>query len=317
MTFDEWLRLFPWLHQPNRQCIVSADLDGVACALLQSITLHWETVGTYDSKLLSLYVPVDRIDWDNVIFIDVEILRASIQSIGNHLFALDADDVEHLRSTLSNCANPNLWRGINVNDSFGSKYPFSTLPLLLASHALRDNAFRLSRFWMALVLHTDSSFTNAAHYQANALDWLSAMDTDGRSPGLDRMCRKLKRIPGQMMLALLNEVQTWAGKAGFGKKQRACRFDPRVASDNERITALLDRLMDELGEHVALPFGSDPVYTEEYTLETYRNDTKGRRTETFRMAREHRVLSMAATGKTETGLSITFPNPDSPVTVLR
>jgi len=317
MTFDGWLREFQWLREPNRPCIVSADLDGVASAMLQGAYLGWRTVGIYDGKLLALYEPPADIDWDGVVFIDVEILRPEIHSIGNHLFALDSQDVTDLRSTYGKCANPNLWRGINVYDSFQRKYPFSTLPMLLASLAIEDDTFDLSRFWMALVLHTDSSFTNAGVYQANALDWLEAMDTRGRAAGLDRMCRKLNRTPGRTMLALLDEVQRWAGEAGFGGLQRACRFDPRESAQNERIRALAARLQQEAGLDTSLPFGNAPVYCEQFKFETLPNHTVGRRKNAFAYAREKRVLSMAATGRTESGLSITLPNPDSEVVALR
>jgi hypothetical protein len=317
MTFDEWLRSFPWLHQPNRQCLVSTDLDGVSCALLQSIELNWSTVGTYDGKLLTLYVPIGRVDWENVVFIDVEVLRSSIHSIGNHLFAMDGDDVRFLRSEFPHCASPNLWRGINVNDSFQGKYPFGTLPLLIASHALRDDAFDLHRLWLALMLHTDSSLTNAARYQANALDWLAAMDTGGRVPGLDRMCRRIKRTPGETMLSLLDEVQRWAAEAGFGGLQRPCRFDPRNPDESARMVTLIEKMTDELGVSVSLPFGSVPIYSEEFETCSLANHTVGRRRDAFARARRLRALSMAATGRTATGLSVTRPNADSPIVPLR
>lgn len=317
MTFDEWLRSYPWLNDHGRQCIVSADLDGVACSLLQSLKCHWKTVGIYDGKFLALYSEIETIDWEQVIFVDVEILRPHIHSIGNHLFALDNTHVDCLRSVFPKCMNPNLWRRINVNDSFQRKYPFSTLPLFLAAHALHDDAFELDRFWMGLALHTDSSFTNAAHYQANALDWLAAMDTNGASPGLDRMCRLLKRVPGQSMLALLNEVQTWIGAAGFGAKQRACRFDPRVDSDNDRIAALVNRLFTELDQRANLPFGQMPVYREEFRTEVLPNDAKTRRRRSFEHAFAQRVISMAATARSDKGLSVTVPNSDTPIICLR
>lgn len=317
MEFDEWLRSFPWLFESNRKCIVSADLDGVACGLLQGLTLSWQTVGTYDGKLLALYESVDRIDWRTVVFVDVEIFRRSIRSIGNHLFAIDRDDVDRLRNEFPHCASPNLWRGINVRECFQRKYPFSTLPILLASHAVSDDSFELDRFWLSLVLHTDSSFTNAAMYQANALDWLSAMNTHGRSAGLDRMCRYLNRIPGQSMIGLLNHVQSWISEAGFGGLQRACRFDPRDNASNERVALLVERLMEELGSRVSLPFGRVPEYVEEFETAVLPNHTVGRRKVAFDSAWSRRVLSMAATGRSDKGLSVTYPNPDSPVAVLR
>lgn len=285
--------------------------------LLQMCEQEWCPVGVYDGKLLALYVQPEDIDWRDVVFIDVEILRAEIHSIGNHLLALDQDDVAHLCTSYPHCANPNLWRAINVTDSFQSKYPFSTLPLLLSTHAIRDDSFRLHPVWLALMLHTDSSFTNAAQYQRNALDWLEAMRSDGRSPGLDQMCRTLKRMPGQIMISLLNDVQTWAREAGFGPLQRACRFDPRGLEHRDKICLLLNRIMTELGIHQNLPFAIQPVYVEEFRTGVLPNHTKGKRAASFLSARSGRALSMAATGRSESGLSITLPNTRSRIVALR
>jgi len=44
-----------------------------------------------------------------MVFIDVEILRPAARSIGNHMMASDAADVEFLSRTYPNCANPNVW----------------------------------------------------------------------------------------------------------------------------------------------------------------------------------------------------------------
>jgi len=316
MTFDAWLRGFPWLFQRDLPCVISADLDGIACGLLQQETLGWRVIGTYDGSAFCLWEQPNSVVWDDVVFLDVEILRPRARSLGNHLFVLDEDDVARLRRETAQCANPNLWRGINVRDSFQRKYPFSTLPLLLAARVLDDSDFQVTRAWIALSLHTDSSFTNAATYQANALDWLRVMGEDVPD-SLKRFCRVLERLPAQTAILMLHQVQEWAAAASFGAKQRACRFDPRNDTRRERAKHLMDRLRSETSCQTLLPLDRAPVYSETFTTELLPLHTKGRQVTSFVRARSVRAVSMAATGRSEEGLSITLPNQNSATDLFR
>lgn len=319
MTFEEWLKSFPWLHERDLPCIVSADLDGIACGLLQQHVLNWSVVGTYDGVTLCLARQPSEINWTKVVFLDVEILRPSIRSVGNHLFALDAEDAKRLARDLPNCANPNLWREMNIRATFQSKYPFGTLPLLLASQSIRSEKFEVSQAWMALALHTDSAFTNAATYQQNALNWLNLMG-DGAGDGLERFCRLLARLPVQKALVLLQEVQSWASESGFGKLQRSCQFDASLVHERELAARLIDRLRLELKIEARPPISDAPVYVEKFrTLKTSLSAAKFRQAAAIQTAMAERVISMAATtlDPKKDGLSATLPNPNSPIELSR
>lgn len=314
MRFEDWLSSFPWLVEPGLQCVVSSDLDGLSCAMLQHHRLGWTTVGAYDGAFLTLYEAPADIDWTSVVFLDVEILRGPIRSIGNHLLAADTDDVQRIRQALPNCANPNLWRGINVHASFQQKYPFSTLPLLLAAHCIADGAFDVDDTWLALALHTDSSFTNAAKYQANALAWIDVMGQDGTSVGLRRFCRTLSNLRALAAMRHVNEVHGWASASGFGKNQRACRFGPRT---DPRIVTMQAQIGTQLGMASSIPLGLDPHSEIEFETMKLPIHTKGRMYASFETARRHRALSMAATGRTAEGLSLTVPAANCPIELLR
>jgi hypothetical protein len=307
-TFSEWLLSFEWLGQRDLPCVISADLDGLACGLLQSSLLNWRVVGTYDGAALCLIESPDRLPWDEVVFIDVEILRTRARSIGNHLLAEDGADSARIASALPQCVNPNLWRAVNVVESFQRKYPFSTLPLLLASHAARGAMTSFADPWLALSLHTDSSLTNAAVYQDNALDWLGAMGAGASPEGLRKLCELLRRLPMQSALRLVNQVQGWASEAGFGKLQRACRFDLRSPESLARAMSLLGILRRETGAaEGGLVRLTAPAHTVEFETRKLPIHTKGRRAASFAEARRVRALSLAATGQTEEGLSLTVP----------
>jgi len=326
LTFEQWLSSFEWLNERNRQCIVSADLDGVACSILQGSRLDWKTVGVYDGSKLGLYLNIDEVDWDSVVFLDVEILRPGIHSIGNHLLTNEEQDVQDLRNSYPRCANPNLWRKITVADNFQKKYPFSTLPLLLAAHCVNDHAFQVSRIWLALTLHTYSSFTNAAKYQENALEWLEAMQCINNESkfakicppyGLSKFCRILKRLPAQIAMSLVNSVHECASESGFGKNQRACRFDSTNEKDRIKIGTLSNRICGKIDFSGNLPFEKKPTEVLEFSVEKKPIDAKGRARNSFLFAKNRRALSMAATGRTKEGLSMTLPDNRCPVEMLR
>ncbi|MCX7718329.1 MAG: hypothetical protein N2111_08000 [Candidatus Sumerlaeaceae bacterium] len=315
--FDKWFAGYKWLSEYELPCIVSADLDGIACALLQISLLGWRAVGTYDGYKLCLFEPVTKIDWPRVVFVDVEVLRRETRSIGNHMLTWNDMDAAQLAANLPDCANPNLWQGLHVENGFQRKYPFGTLPMLLAGAAARDASFDVSRTWLALALHVDSSFTNAAVYQDNALQWLAWMGSNCTSPGLERFCALLSRIPAQAALGLLNDVQQWVSAAGFGSKARACRFDSTSKTDREKVSKLIDILLSHLNITKSVPFANEPVYAVEFKTDKLPIHTKGRAVSSFLQAREQRAVSMAATGRTSDGLSLTYPLPECPIALFQ
>lgn len=316
-AFVPWLRSFPWLYERDVPCIISPDLDGVACGLLQAHTWGWRVVGTYDGTHLCLFERPDQVAWESAVFIDMEILRKEVRSIGNHLLALDAQDSQTLAQEFPHCANPNIWRGINLLESFQRKYPFGTLPLLVAAAVDRDPNFEINDAWLGLMLHTDSSFTNAATYQENALEWLEAMAASSGSMGIERLCERLHQLSALQALRLLATVQRWAADAGFGTKQRACRFKPLDARDEEKARRLVERIVHETGVQGVLPLGQHPLYSESFETLTLPLDSKEHQKSSFDTARERRVVSMAATGRNDKGLMVTLPKADSAVSALR
>jgi len=315
--FDQWLGSFPWLNERGLPCIISADLDGLCCGLFQQEHLEWRVVGTYDGSRLAMWESPEAIDWQRLVFLDVEILRSDARSIGNHLLASDIDDVARLRTEFPNCANPNLWRGINVNDSFQQKYPYSTLPLIIAAHLLRDPEYRVPEAWLALILQTDSSFTNAAMYQANALKWLELMGMGEDESSIRRLCEILRRLPVQIALHLVERVQGWAKEAGYGVMQRSCRFDPSDSENLARAERLLARVRSETNSGSTLPLERKPVVVETFKTAKLPIDSKGRRQSSFAAASAGRAVSLAATARSDEGLSFTLPNPASVAPLLR
>lgn len=120
LNYSKLIELYPWVVEKNRKCVLSTDSDGYLCGLLMSHCLNWTVAGFYDGKRL-LYNKDTALN--DMVFLDVEINRKSIMSIGNHL--LDYDKRQHLKNfNLDNCIQPNLIRNFDGRDDFARKYPY-------------------------------------------------------------------------------------------------------------------------------------------------------------------------------------------------
>lgn len=304
--FAQYLKRHSWLTDPGRPCIASPDIDGLLCALIGGFVLKWECVGFYDGNKIALWANPRRIVWSETVFLDVEILRPDVRSVGNHLLTFDADDAARLEESCKGIMNPNLWRAIHFIEDFPRKYPFGTLPLLYCAFAFRGLVQAEPRHLGALY-YPDSGLENAVVYKDNALDWLRAMGAEDPSSPLAPLC---KMVSGQTVyetLKVLSKVQALVARAGFGQKEKAARFDPELSEDRERAARLADSLSLMTGWEAPLPLGSPPHVV--MTFDTRRSplDAKGRARESFETAHRNEALSLAATGRTSEGLSYTVP----------
>ncbi len=121
------LARFPWLTRPYQTMVIGCDLD----ALLSAAFLHhyfgWQAVGVYNLRTIYAAEAASDADLKAAVWVDLDIARADIRSIGHHvLTATPRDDFpEHVQSL-----NPNLVRGMSAQN-FRRKFPLSTHHLLL------------------------------------------------------------------------------------------------------------------------------------------------------------------------------------------
>ncbi len=304
--FAQYLTRHSWVTDPGRPCVSSPDIDGLLCALLAGSVLGWECVGFYDGTKIALWANPKRIVWQETVFLDVEILRPDVRSVGNHLLTFDANDAARLEQSCPRIMNPNLWRGIHFVENFPRKYPFGTLPILYCALAFRGLIKPDPRHLGALY-YPDSGLENAVVYKDNALDWLRAMGAEDPSSPLAPLC---KMVSGQTVygtLKVLSKVQTLVAQAGFGRKEKAARFDPARSEDRARAKRLADLLSSMTGWSALLPLISPPDVVMSFDTRRSPLDAKGRARESFEAARRTGALSLAATGRTAEGLSYTVP----------
>src|SRR3989344_6128935 len=124
LDYDLLLKQHPWIAQKDQNCILSPDSDGLLCGLLMSHYLGWHINGFYDGKVLV----VDRnVIPSDCVFLDMEIFRPDVRSIGQHMVMYDKDDLPPNWGRFSNCISINNLRNSDFKNDFKSKYPFGTV----------------------------------------------------------------------------------------------------------------------------------------------------------------------------------------------
>jgi len=170
INYKKIIEDFPWLIKKGQNCVLSPDADGMLCGLFMSHYLNWQIVGYYDNgKNLILK---DGVHAKDCVFLDTEIYRSDIKSIGHHITFLRRDNTEIDLNNYQNCLNPNNLRGRTLRENFALKYPMATIHLLLCivsqkySIEYGDNSF-------FVILQADGTINRFLDkYSENLRDWL-------------------------------------------------------------------------------------------------------------------------------------------------
>lgn len=165
---DAALRRHPWLSDRDQDCIVSPDSDGLLCGLFMSHLFGWNIRGFYDGKVL---VHDERVRPSSCVFLDMEIYRSSVRSVGQHMLLYNKRHQPENWSNFDNCFSINNHRCYDANREFPLKYPFGTIHFLLAAFC-NVKAVDLPESAVAPLLFVDGTYHNLFRYTENSLDWL-------------------------------------------------------------------------------------------------------------------------------------------------
>lgn len=177
IEYKKIVELHPWIIQPKQKCVLSPDSDGFLCGLFMSHYLNWEVAGYYDGKVMVLDKNYSAKD---VVFLDMEICRKEIKSIGHHMLMFNKKYFPLVQEKFTNCIQPNLLRKYD-SKTFRLKYPLATIHLLIG---ILDNTLKkikLSESAICPLFFTDGTFNVLFSYPENVLDWLKylrANETD-------------------------------------------------------------------------------------------------------------------------------------------
>ncbi len=174
LDYQKVLYLFPWITERDRNVILGPDSDGFLCGLFATHYLGAKVVGYYDGKVL---VIKDGLSVNDCIFLDVEINRANVPSLGNHLVTYN-NRITHQHYHYDNCIQPNIFRGFDGKKDFQRKYPFGAIHLYLGilHHAGIVTNLPPQAIWP--LLFADGVWNNLFGYTENCLDWIKYMQID-------------------------------------------------------------------------------------------------------------------------------------------
>jgi hypothetical protein len=223
----DWERLLleqEWLQQTDLPMVVSPDFDGLLCALLMSHYRNWRLCGFYDGRKLTLVMPPTHIR--EFVFLDMEIYRPSVRSVGNHLLQWH----QKIKLPNFNCAvNPNLLRGITKQE-FGRKYPFATFHFLLVllTHMGVTIHLTLNPSLLAILLYPDSTHKVLLNYRRNVTDWLNWMDVKATTAPVGALFQCLASVRLADVVHGLEWLSGQLWGIGFQQKDDPCKFDPKA-----------------------------------------------------------------------------------------
>ncbi|MEK7561166.1 MAG: hypothetical protein AAB539_04410 [Patescibacteria group bacterium] len=156
LNYRALLERCPWVVERDGDCILSPDSDGLLCGLLMSHYLGWKVRGFYDGKVL---VVADNFRPQNCVFLDMEIFRPNIRSIGQHMVMYDKSDLPPNWRNFDNCIAANNLRNYDFKNDFKLKYPLGTVHMLLSVLG-QGQAIPIQKSAISPLLYTDGTFKN-------------------------------------------------------------------------------------------------------------------------------------------------------------
>jgi len=177
IDYQKVIDVFPWIIKPGQNIILGPDSDGFLCGLIATHFLDCNVVGYYDGKVLIIK---DGISVDDCVFLDVEINRPNIRSLGNHLVTYN-NRLSHKHYSYDNCIQPNIFRNFDGKKDFQRKYPFGAVHLYLGilHHANIITSLPSNSIWP--LLFADGVWNNLFGYTENCLDWIKYLQINKSS----------------------------------------------------------------------------------------------------------------------------------------
>ncbi|MBI4116833.1 hypothetical protein HY449_03760 [Candidatus Pacearchaeota archaeon] len=217
INYQNLIKKYSWIIEENQNVILSPDSDGFLCGLLMSHFFNWKIVGYYDGKILILR---DKLKAKDCIFLDMEIFRKEIRSLGQHMLLFNKKDKPSNWNNLDNCIQANNLREYDAKNNFPLKYPFGSIHLLLGIiGSIKEIEVKESA--ICPLLYTDGTFKNLFNYPENCLSWLEFLGANKGGSPLNKLFFNSHYTISSLMIALreffgkLKEIN--GGKRGGDK----------------------------------------------------------------------------------------------------
>lgn len=188
----------PWVIETNKNVILSPDSDGFLCGLFMSHYFNWNIVGFYDGKILLLKKNLSAKD---CIFIDMEIYREHIKSLGHHMVLFNKSRLPSGWNNFKNCIQPNTLRNYDCYNNFPLKYPFASIHLLLGI-AGSQQKIEIKKDALCPLLYTDGVFKNLFNFPENCLSWINFLGGDEEESPLHQIFYNKYYLISDLMISL-------------------------------------------------------------------------------------------------------------------
>lgn len=200
LNYEGLIQKYPWIIEKKKNAILSPDSDGFLCGLFMSYFFDWNVVGFYDGKILLLRKDLSS---EECIFLDVEIYRKNIRSIGHHMVLFDKGRIPSDWENFKNCIQPNNIRMFDFKHAFNRKYPLGTIHLLLG---IVDNVINIDIPTSAIcpLCFVDGTYQVLFAYPENVLDWLEFLNANDPKSVLHKVFCSGHYSVHNMMLAMDN-----------------------------------------------------------------------------------------------------------------
>lgn len=198
LDYEAVIGKYPWIIAKNQNCVLSPDSDGLLCGLFMSHYLNWKISGFYDGKVLLLAKGVTP---KSCVFLDMEIYRAGIRSVGQHMVLFDKNHLPNGWDAFSQCISANNLHQYDFKNDFKLKYPLGTIHLLAAIVGTR-HTIGIKKNAVGPLLYTDGTFKNQFNYPENCLEWLEFLGASQRNNPLQKVFMDPHYSTYELMLAL-------------------------------------------------------------------------------------------------------------------
>ncbi|MGC8981816.1 MAG: hypothetical protein ACP5JU_02620 [Minisyncoccia bacterium] len=326
---------FSWINPNSKEkdqiegMIISPDTDGFISALLLNEIFNWKVIGFYDGKKLILdnNFNFNSNDIKNkVVFIDIEIIKENIKSVGHHLLLFDSKKPnEKIRELTNVCIQPNNWRKIDAKNSFEKKYPYGTFHFLLSLIYYLDPGNRKISFNQDTIqkaitptLYIDGVFKNMFNYPENCLNWLEYMSDKDKNHPLEKIFG-YPTTPKDLMDLMKNffsEIKNlWSNNNRKNRKNGKLDLENDI-DKNEKIIKnpdkeILTNYLKSLAEKYDWNFNENlwPVFSNKLNIYNLDKDIKQlSKKEYNKILSYSNLISFAITSKSRKGLEYTLDN---------
>lgn len=306
INYNTIIKNYPWVVSENKKAILSPDIDGLLCGLLMSCYLDWDIVGFYDGKLLLLE---EGISAKHCIFLDMEILREGVSSIGHHMNVHNFNELPaDYKRCMLDCINPNRLRGFDRAHNFPQKYPLGTIHLLMyILETEYPKLVKVKKEGLTPIFFADGVWKILFKYTSNVLDWFGYLHSDKEA---DRWL-KLKQLSVIDLIENIEKLLKDFKKIEPNNKNWYGHIDISILSKQKNLLSEVLDLLSRLTGWGYRPqkWDLENVKKYEFTKAIYGQNNNGSRSnEQFFKIWDKKPLSLAMTEGTTVQYTIESPD---------